>query len=143
MDEKEIRKIGVYKNIGIKNAAYLHNREKLTPGGISYLLHRPLPQKNPLQNLETPHFDFSNFPALEDVTLDSMDHIQNQKFPNKHYSSVLNKYTSPTYRSYTPSSSPLPPQKITNQSPPQPSQSFSYLYTREPIHSGNGILLQD
>ena len=38
-DEKEIRKIVAYKNIGIKSAAYLHNREKSSLRSIPNLLH--------------------------------------------------------------------------------------------------------
>ena len=54
-DEKEIRKIAAYKNIGIKSAAYLHNREKSSPGSIPNLLHRPSSHQNPTPNLAIPH----------------------------------------------------------------------------------------
>ena len=87
-DEKEIRKIAAYKNIGIKSAAYLHNREKSSPGSIPNLLHRPSPHQNPTPNLATPHFEFQNF-------------------ADRQYSSALNKPTSPTHRAHAPP--PLPP----------------------------------
>ena len=85
-DKKEIRKIAAYKKIEIKSAAYLHNREKSSPGGIPNLLHRPSPHQNPTPNLATPHFDFSNFPTLGDVNLDLIN--QNQNFADRQYSSL-------------------------------------------------------
>ena len=126
-DQILVRKIAAYRNTSIKDASNLYHREKkasqnsMSPLDVRLLLARST-SYSALQSSHPPAFNYSNFPNLGEVDLDSFEGTStNLHAPSFANISKINKPKSPRKQLQTkaPTQSPNPKKRLNfNQTAP-------------------------